>query len=96
MFRVEHTYAALTSQRSALMQAFRPYYPEGDPAGAARVHLTTERWRACETWFAPGTAGVDCAGLGEVVQNVLARFTEAEKGRLVNVSLPLGIFTSCY
>lgn len=32
-------------------------------------------------------AGVDSAGVGEVIQNVLARFTEAEKGRLVNVSL---------
>lgn len=30
-------------------------------------------------------AGVDSAGLGEVVQNVLAPFSEAEKARLVNV-----------
>ncbi|KAL5535093.1 ARP5 [Sanghuangporus sanghuang] len=83
-FVAEHTYAARTQQRSALMEAFRPRYSEGDAAGAARVHLSTERWRTCETWFAPGMAGVDAAGLGEVVQNVLARFSEAEKGRLVN------------
>lgn len=86
LFLEEHTYAALTSRRSALIQAFRPQYAEGDAAGAARVHMSTERWRACETWFAPALAGVDCAGLGEVVQNVLARFGEAEKARLVNVS----------
>ena len=84
-FAAEHTYAARTQQRSALLEAFKPRYPEGDPAGAARVHLSTERWRTCETWFAPGMAGVDAAGLGEVVQNVLARFGEAEKGRLVSV-----------
>lgn len=86
LFQEEHTYAALTSRRSALIQAFRPQYPEGDRAGSARVHLSTERWRACETWFSPSIAGVDCAGIGEVVQNVLTRFSEAEKGRLVNVS----------
>lgn len=30
-------------------------------------------------------AGVDSAGLGEVIQNILARFSDEEKGRLVNV-----------
>lgn len=29
-------------------------------------------------------AGVDTAGLGEVIQNILARFSEAEKGKLVS------------
>ena len=82
---MEHTYSALSQQRSALLQAFRPIYPEDDPAGATRVHLSTERWRACETWFSPGMAGVDAAGLGEVIQNILAGFSEAEKARLVNV-----------
>ena len=53
--------------------------------GNARIHLTTERWRVCEAWFSPSMAGVDSAGLGEVMQNVLARFSEAEKGRLVKV-----------
>jgi actin-related protein 5 len=32
-------------------------------------------------------AGVDSAGLGEVMQNVLARFPDSDKGRLVNVSV---------
>ena len=32
-------------------------------------------------------AGVDSAGLGEVIQNILSRFSEEEKGRLVKVSI---------
>ena len=34
-FTTEHTHAALSSQRSALMSAFRPQYEEGDIAGLA-------------------------------------------------------------
>ena len=32
-FTIEHTHASLTSQRSALMSAFRPQYEEGDFKG---------------------------------------------------------------
>ena len=32
-------------------------------------------------------AGVDAAGLGEVIQNVLAAFSEGDKARLVNVCI---------
>jgi hypothetical protein len=45
----------------------------------------------CETWFSPGMAGVDTAGLGEVIQNVLARFPDSEKGRLVKVCRLIGL-----
>ncbi|KAN0101058.1 hypothetical protein V8E55_001042 [Tylopilus felleus] len=90
-FTTQHTHASLSSQRSALLSAFRPQYEEGDIAGHSRIHLNTERWRVCETYFSPGMAGVDSAGVGEVLQSVLARFTEAEKGRLVkNVFLTGG------
>ncbi|KAG8220259.1 hypothetical protein J3R82DRAFT_1308 [Butyriboletus roseoflavus] len=82
-FTTQHTHASLSSQRSALLSAFRPQYEEGDIAGNSRIHLNTERWRVCETYFSPGMAGVDSAGVGEVLQSVLARFTEAEKARLV-------------
>ncbi|KAL4242856.1 actin family protein [Abortiporus biennis] len=82
-FTAEHTHASLTSQRSALMAAFRPQYEEGDVEGKTRIHLNIERWRVCESWFSPSMAGVDSAGLGEVIQNVLARFTDSDKGRLV-------------
>jgi hypothetical protein len=53
--------------------------------GRARIHLSIERWRVCETWFAPSMAGVDSAGLGEVLQNVLASFSISDRGLLVQV-----------
>ncbi|GAW08057.1 chromatin remodeling complex subunit [Lentinula edodes] len=82
-FTNQHTHASIVSQRSALLNAFRPVYEEGDGAGNTRIHLTTERWRVCEAWFSPSIAGVDSAGLGEVIQNILSRFGEEEKRRLV-------------
>lgn len=59
---------------------------DGIRIGKTRIHLNVERWRVCEAWFSPSMAGVDSAGLGEVIQNVLARFSDAEKGRLVKVT----------
>jgi hypothetical protein len=56
--------------------------------GRARIHLSIERWRVCETWFAPSMAGVDSAGLGEVLQNVLASFSTDDRGLLVQVRYP--------
>ncbi|KAH9987261.1 hypothetical protein BJV77DRAFT_798443 [Russula vinacea] len=68
--RDEQTHAALASQRLAFMSVFRPQYRDGDIEGRARIHLNIERWRVCETWFAPSTAGVDSAGLGKVLQHL--------------------------
>ncbi|EGN94061.1 hypothetical protein SERLA73DRAFT_171573 [Serpula lacrymans var. lacrymans S7.3] len=82
-FTTEHTHASIASQRSALISAFRPRYEEGDIEGNTRIHLNTERWRVCEAYFSPGMAGVDSAGVGEVIQNVLARFSNSDKARLV-------------
>ena len=59
-----------------------------DHTGNVRIHLNTERQRVCEAWFVPGMAGVDSAGLGEVLQNVLARFSDPEKERLAKVRTP--------
>jgi hypothetical protein len=36
-------------------------------------------------------AGVDSAGVSEVLQSVLARFTEAEKARLVKVGFSFAV-----
>ncbi|KAF9073932.1 hypothetical protein BDP27DRAFT_1381421 [Rhodocollybia butyracea] len=83
-FTSQQTHASIASQRSALLSAFKPMYEEGDVAGNTRIHLNTERWRVCEAWFSPGIAGVDSAGLGEVIQNILSRFSDDEKARLVN------------
>ncbi|KAI0932855.1 hypothetical protein AcW1_000146 [Taiwanofungus camphoratus] len=82
-FTTEHTHAALSSQRSALISAFRPQYDEGDIEGKTQIHLNVERWRVCEAWFSPSMAGVDSAGLGEVLQSILSRFSDSDKGKLV-------------
>ncbi|GLB36675.1 putative actin family protein [Lyophyllum shimeji] len=82
-FTNQQTHAFMTTQRSALVSAFRPLYEEGDVEGNTRIHLNVERWRVCEAWFSPSMAGVDSAGLAEVIQNILARFPDPEKGRLV-------------
>ncbi|KAF6751257.1 chromatin remodeling complex subunit [Ephemerocybe angulata] len=82
-FTPSHTHASLTSLSSALLTSFRPPYPDTDPAGHARIHLSTERFRVPETYFSPSMAGTDTAGLGEVIANVLARFPEHEKASLV-------------
>lgn len=62
--------------------------------GRARIHLSIERWRVCETWFAPSMAGVDSAGLGEVLQNVLASFSHSDRGLLVQVLSSIPPFPS--
>jgi len=82
-FTKQHTHASILSRRSELLTAFKPAYEEGNIEGNTRIHLNVERWRACEPWFTPSMAGVDSAGLGEVIQNILSRFSEEEKGRLV-------------
>ncbi|KAF8341684.1 chromatin remodeling complex subunit [Amanita rubescens] len=82
-FTKQQTHASIISRRSALLTAFKPAYEEGNVEGNTRIHLNVERWRACEPWFKPSMAGVDSAGLGEVIQNILSRFSEAEKGKLV-------------
>jgi actin-related protein 5 len=84
-FTHQHTHASITSQKSALVSAFRPLYDEGDVQGHTRIHLNTERYRVTEAYFSPSMAGVDTAGLGEVIQNILARFSEEQvKAKLVS------------
>jgi len=82
-FTAADTYSAITMKRSALMSAFRPKYEEGDVEGTHRVHLNIERWRVPEAWFGPAAAGVDSAGLGELIENILKGFPTEERNRLV-------------
>lgn len=84
-FTSADTYSSLSTQRSALLEAFRPRYNENNIAGQCRLHLNIERWRVCEPWFNPNIAGVDTAGIGEVLGSVLNSFSEMEKQRLVQV-----------
>lgn len=86
-FSIEQTYAAVSTARSKLLEAFRPGYPEDDVRGHARIHLNVERWRTVETWFSPGMAGLDSAGLGEIVQFVLSRFKPEQRLRMAKVRL---------
>jgi actin-related protein 5 len=85
-FNLDQTYTAISTARSKLLEAFRPTYGEEDIRGHARIHLNVERWRVAESWFCPGIAGVDCAGLGEVVQFVLSRFKPEQRARMAKVS----------
>ncbi|KAF8816730.1 chromatin remodeling complex subunit [Phlegmacium glaucopus] len=79
-FTAQQTHASIATQRSALMSAFRPSYNEGDVEGNTRIHLNTERWRVCEAYFSPVMAGVDSAGLGEVIHNLIPSFIESRSG----------------
>ncbi|KAF8323091.1 actin-like ATPase domain-containing protein [Clavulina sp. PMI_390] len=82
-FSYADTYEGISSRQSALMTAFRPRYPEGDAEGANRIHLNIERWRVPEVWFQPSIAGVDSAGLGELLESVLKTFSADERQRVV-------------
>ncbi|KIJ45076.1 hypothetical protein M422DRAFT_251274 [Sphaerobolus stellatus SS14] len=82
-FTEADTYSSLATQRSALVETYLPRYQDNDIAGQCRIHLNVERWRACEPWFNPSMAGIDTAGLGEVIAGILSGFSEAEKARLV-------------
>jgi actin-related protein 5 len=84
-FSVEQTYAAVSTARSKLLASFRPEYPEDDVRGHARIHLNVERWRTPETWFSPGMAGLDSAGLGETIQFVFSRFRSEQRLRMAKV-----------
>jgi len=94
-FSYAETFEGISSRQSALMSAFRPKYPDGDIEGANRIHLNIERWRVPEAWFQPAMAGVDVAGLGELVESILKGFSDAERRRLVNVSSFLTELGSC-
>jgi hypothetical protein len=56
--------------------------------------MTTERWRVCEAWFSPAIAGVDSAGVGEVLQSILAGFEDERKQRLAQVRTCV-LFDTC-
>lgn len=61
-------------------------------SGLNRIHLNTEKWRVCEAWFSPAIAGVDAAGLSEVIHTVLSGFDYQQKARLAQVSKAISQF----
>ncbi|KZO99733.1 actin-like ATPase domain-containing protein [Calocera viscosa TUFC12733] len=82
-FDLSLTYAARENRRAALLDAFRPIPAENDLASTYQIWLNTERIRVPEAWFNPSIAGVDCAGLGEVLTGILKSFGEDERVRLI-------------
>lgn len=52
-----------------------------------QMALNVERWKVPEAWFTPSMAGVDCAGLGEIIGNILGSFTVQDRVRLAKVSV---------
>ncbi|KAF8168439.1 chromatin remodeling complex subunit [Crassisporium funariophilum] len=97
-FTNQHTHASIITQRSALMSAFRPSYEEGDIEGNTRIHLNTERWRVPEAYFSPAMAGVDSAGLGEVIQNIIPYFVESRSrvGALDHAEERMGLIRNIF
>ncbi|KAJ7199740.1 hypothetical protein B0H12DRAFT_1165061 [Mycena haematopus] len=81
----QHTHASLASKRSELVSTLRPTYDESNAEGLCRIHLNTERWRVCERGFHQLWQASIRRAWGEVIQNVLAPFPNAEKERLVKV-----------
>lgn len=88
-FAMTDTFASLSTRQSPLISAFlrgnsQPYDPD-DMAQNYQLHLNVERLRVPETWFQPGIAGVDSAGVGEIAGWLLNGFGEEERRRMMQV-----------
>lgn len=60
-------------------------FDASDPAQAAQLHLNIERIRVPEALYQPQMAGVDQAGLLELIGHVLKQFSPVEQEQLVQV-----------
>jgi actin-related protein 5 len=58
-----------------------------NPEHTSRLHLNIERLRAVEPLFQPSMAGVDQAGMAELVEHVFKQFNAADRERLASVSI---------
>ena len=75
-------------------EARAAYYNPNDLEMASRLHLNVERVRVAEVLWQPQLAGLDLAGLGEVVGHVLGNFTVEERDRLTKVRFFLLLISS--
>jgi actin-related protein 5 len=76
---------------NAFLRGMRPdeplsSYDPSNPEQAAQMHLNIERIRVPEALYQPSIAGVDQAGLIEVVGHVLKQYGPSEQARLLSVS----------
>lgn len=86
-FTEKETFDAQNDWTKSLMHAFlrgaRPFDPESQRE-AHQIHLNVERIRVPEVIFQPGIAGVDQAGLIEIIEGiVMARPNVAEQSGLL-------------
>lgn len=97
-FTEEHTYAAILSRKSRLINTFlRGFEPPWDPEDAAQfhqVHLNVERIRVPEVSWQPLMAGVDQAGVGELSRHVLHAFDASTRNRMARNVLVTGRYAS--
>ena len=93
-FTVNETAAKRAIRKQMLLNAFvRGMAPEdpldsfdaANPEHAAQLHLNIERMRVPEVTYQPSLAGIDSAGLLEVVEHILKSFTPSERDRLTSV-----------
>jgi hypothetical protein len=61
------------------------YDPERNVEQASQLHLNMERIRVPEVIYEPHMAGLDCAGLLEIIENMLRHFSLDERNRLTKV-----------
>ncbi len=87
-FTEKETFDAQNDWTKSLIHAFlrgaRPFDPESQKE-AHQIHLNVERIRVPEVIFQPGIAGVDQAGLAEIVEGiVMGRTSSAEQQALLS------------
>jgi actin-related protein 5 len=94
-FTAADTYESQSGRQNALLTAFlrggsaEPYRAD-DLAQSFQLHLNVERSRVPETWFQPHLAGLDSAGLGEVIGHVLRELPEPTQARVQRGILATG------
>lgn len=104
LFTSEHTHERSTFRKQRLLNAWLRGMAPDDPMSSydpedleqnSRLHLNVERVRVPEPLYQPLMAGVDQAGILEVMQYVLREFGPDEQRRLTKVSLSLLSVVRC-
>jgi len=94
-FSLTQTFLARSQQQNSLLTAFlrgddgSASEPRFDPESlqqSYQLHLNVERSRVPEVWFQPSIAGLDSAGVGEIVEHVLRERSREEMRRMQEVS----------
>ncbi|KAK4704497.1 actin-related protein 5, partial [Phenoliferia sp. Uapishka_3] len=92
-FTLDHTAERIALRKHQLLNAFVRGLSPDDPLDTydpqslehnSQLHLNVERIRVPEVIWQPHMAGVDQAGLGEIIGHVLKGFSEEERRRLTS------------